>query len=51
MNETRLQKNDKASKLGSAPIAVHQSAVPPAEHGQELAEAAPLESNAPMELR
>ena len=49
MNETRLQKNDKASKLGSATIAVHQSEVPPADHGQELAEAAPLEANAPME--
>ena len=49
MNETRRQKSDKASKLGSAPIAVHQSAVPPADHGQELAEAAPLESHAPME--
>lgn len=47
MNETRLQKRDKASKLGSAPIAVHQSAVPPADHGQELAEAAPLEVHAP----
>ena len=50
MNETRRQKSDKASKLGSALIAVHQSAVPPADHGQELAEAAPLEANAPMEL-
>ena len=49
INETRLQKNDKASKLGSATIAVHQSAVPPADHGQELAEAAPLEVHAPME--
>ena len=48
MNETRRQKNHKASKLGLATIAVHQSAVPPADHGQELAEAAPLEANAPM---
>jgi hypothetical protein len=45
-----LQKNDKASKLGSAPIAVHQSAVPPADHGQESAEAAPLEVHAPTTL-
>ena len=50
MNEPRLQKNDKASKLGSATIAVHQSEVPPADHGQELAEAAPLESHSPMDL-
>ena len=50
MNETMHLQSDKASKLGSATIAVHQSAVPPADHGQELAEAAPLKANAPIEL-
>ena len=49
MNETRRQKNHKASKLGLATIAVHQSAVPPADHGSEVAIAAPSEAHAPME--
>jgi hypothetical protein len=33
INETMLQKNDKASKLGLATIAVHQKRSPPADHG------------------
>jgi hypothetical protein len=47
MNETMHLQSDKANKLGSATIAVHQSAVPPADHGSEVAEAAPLEVHAP----
>jgi hypothetical protein len=50
IKETMHEKNDKASKLGSAPIAVHQSEVPPADHGSESAIAAPSEVHAPMEL-
>ena len=48
LNESKPQTNYQASRLGLAIIAVHQCAVPPADQGQELAEAAPSPANAPM---
>ena len=49
MNETRHQSNDKASKLGSAIPQYIKSEVPPADHGLEVAIAAPSEVYAPMD--